>query len=149
MSPHDCSARTVLYHSLKFLILPSLICFVCCFALAQRSIQMDSPRNSGFAQIDFAQLYMNQGAWEDAERHNGQIQDQQELVNSGAVSIYDLQAPNKAISEFNKGAALLKAQSSKEAIPFLEKAVHIYPQFVSAHIGLGLAYFDLHDDRAR
>lgn len=92
---------------------------------------------------------MNQGSWEDAERHNGQIQDQQELVNSGAVSIYDLQAPNKAISEFNKGAALLNAQSSKEAIPFREKAVHIYPQFVSAHIGLGLAYFDLHDDRAR
>jgi len=132
--------------------LPALLlltlCCVTSLATAQGTLPMDTSRHSTFAQIDFARIYANQQAWERAERHNGQIQDEQQLVQSGGVSIYDLQAPAKAIRQLNRGTALLKAQRSKDAIPFLEKAIQIYPQFVSAHIALGLAYFDQRDNRA-
>jgi len=106
---------------------------------------MDSNRDSAFVQIDFAQLYLNQQAWDDAERD----QNRQTLAESGSVSALDLRAPAKAIKQFNHGMAKLKAQRPKEAIPFFKKAVGLYPEFVSAHIGLGMAYFDQKDDRAK
>src|SRR5271170_4167683 len=44
----------------------------------------------------------------------------------------------------------MKAQNSKEAIRHLQKAIADYPKFVSAHVGLGLAYIDQEDPgRAR
>jgi len=106
---------------------------------------MDSNRDSGFAQIDFAQLYRNQQAWDDAERDKSR----QSLVESGSVSALDLRAPAKAIKQFNHGATELRAQRPKGAIPYFEKAVALYPEFVSAHIGLGMAYFDEKDNRAK
>ncbi len=108
---------------------------------------IDSGHESGFAQLDFAQIYMNQEAWQNAEHSRGVIQDDK-LAHSGSVSLLDLQAPGKAIKQFNRGIAQLRAQQSKEAIPYLEKAVAIYPEFVSAHVALGMAYFDQQDARA-
>jgi len=101
------------------------------------------------AQIDLKLLYLdqvNRDAKKSAERR---MQDQK-LVDSGVVSALDLQAPNKAVDEFNRAATLMKAQNSKEAIALLQKAIRVYPSFVSAHIGLGLAYLDQEDPaRAR
>src|SRR6266700_725175 len=80
---------------------------------------MNPTRNSSFCQIDFAQIYLNQQAGEEAEHKNGRIQDQQ-LVDSGGVSVRDLQAPSKAIKQFNRGTSFLKSQDSKDAIRCLE-----------------------------
>jgi VWFA-related protein len=78
------------------------------------------------------------------EREQQQAQDK-ELIDSGVVSALDLAAPNKAVEEYNRATSLLKAQNSKEAIKHLQRAINVYPKFVSAHIGLGLAYIDQED----
>jgi Ca-activated chloride channel homolog len=101
------------------------------------------------AQVDFAQIYL-----ETENRRLKNIEElkahDRELVESGAVSALDLEAPNNAVEEFNRARTLLKAQNSKEAIRHLQKAVTEYPKFVSAHLGLGLAYIDQEDPaRAR
>ncbi len=105
--------------------------------------------DAGFSQIDFAQMYLD-----NENRHAKHMEDQKakdkELIDSGAVSALDLDAPNGAIVEFNRARTLLKAQNSKEAMKHLQKAIAEYPKFVSAHIGLGLAYADQEDPgRAR
>jgi Ca-activated chloride channel homolog len=130
-----------------------IVCVLCaCSAFgahAQRNdpqgpLQVTTGINMGpdpLAQIDLKLLYldqMNRDAKKNAERHK---QDQK-LVDSGVISAFDLQAPNKAVDEFNRATTLMKAQHSEEAIAHLQKAIHVYPSFVSAHIGLGLAYLD-------
>lgn len=105
---------------------------------------MNAGPDSAFAQIDFAALYldtMNKKARFTAQQ---KAQDQ-ELVDSGVVSSLDLAAPNRAVEEYNKGNSLLKGQHSKEAIKYMQKAIVDYPKFVSAHVGLGLAYVDQED----
>ena len=74
-----------------------------------------------------------------------QLARQKELVDSGLVSSLDLAAPSKAINEFNQATALIRGRHSQEAIRHLEKAVAIYPKFVSAHDYLGMAYLDADD----
>jgi VWFA-related protein len=100
--------------------------------------------DSAFAQIDFAQLYLDQ-----QNRHLKKVEQQEaqdkELIDSGAVSVLDLNAPNNAIEEYNRGTSFMRAQNSKEAIKHLQKAVADYPNFVAAYIGLGLAYLDQDD----
>lgn len=116
-------------------------------ALAQLPFMNAGP-DSGFAQIDFAQLYLDT---QNREQKNNEHQREKnrELVQSGVVSELDLVAPNKAVEEFNRASSLLKAQNSQEAIKHLQKAIAAYSKFVSAHIGLGLAYVDQGDnDRA-
>jgi Ca-activated chloride channel homolog len=80
-----------------------------------------------------------------ARESEQQRQRNQELIDSGMVSALDLAAPNKAVEQFNRATSLMKAQNSKEAVPHLQKAIQVYPSFVSAHVGLGLAYFDQED----
>jgi len=106
--------------------------------------QLPATPDSAFAQIDFATMYLDQQNKrvkdkEERERRN------KELIDSGVVSALDLDAPNHAIDEFNRATTLLKAQKSRDAIPCLQKAIAAYPKFVSAHIGLGLAYVDQED----
>ena len=100
--------------------------------------------DSQFAQIDFAQIYL-----ETQNRHVKEIEriraQDKEQVDSGVISALDLEAPNNAVEEFNRASTLLKAQNSKEAMRHLQKAIADYPKFVSAHIGLGLAYVDQED----
>ncbi len=100
--------------------------------------------DSTFAQVDFAQIYLETENRRLKNIEERKAQDR-ELVESGAVSALDLDAPNAAIEEFNRARTLSKAQNSKEAIKHLQKAVAEYPKFVSAHIGLGLAYVDQED----
>jgi Ca-activated chloride channel homolog len=93
------------------------------------------------AQFDLRQLQldqMNRHARENEQRHK---QDKS-LIDSGMVSALDLQAPNKAVVEYNRGTSLMRAQNSGEAIKHLQKAIQVYPNFVSAHIALGLAFVE-------
>ncbi len=114
-------------------------------AFAQRQLPyLDGSHDSAFAQLDFAELYLSQEVWQASTSASGKIRDQG-LSNSGTVSALDIAAPGKAVYQFNRALNLLKAQQSNEAIRHLQKAVEIYPQFVSAHIAMGLAYSDQKD----
>jgi Ca-activated chloride channel family protein len=147
-------SRWILERSiLKTWIACILLCLysgVC--AKAQRTdpegpVQVTTGVNVGpdpLAQIDFQLMYLDQMNRHAKEREQRQKQDQN-LIDAGVVSALDLQAPNKAIVEFNRATSLLKAQHSKEAIAHLQKAIQVYPSFVSAHVGLGLAYLDQED----
>ena len=100
--------------------------------------------NSALAQLDFGQINVDDQIW-DADSKNSN----RDVVDFSSVSPLDLQAPRKAVQEFKRARLLMKQQNSKDAIKFLERALAIYPQFVSAHNALGLAYLDQHDPRAR
>ena len=103
--------------------------------------------NSAFAEFDFAQLYLDQELHDAI--HAKQTADAHELTGGGAISIRDISAPRKAVDQFNYAATYLRSQNSKEAIKCLQKAITIYPEFVSAHNMLGLAYLDEKDARAK
>lgn len=94
---------------------------------------------SQFARLDFAQKILE----EQNHKNEEQRRQQQKLVDSGTVSVWDLQAPARAVSEFNTGAELLQRQKSKEAVAHFTKAIAAYPKFISALNDLGLAYEDL------
>ena len=100
------------------------------------------PMESQFESMDFAQKIL--------ERQNTKLDEKEQerqkgLVDSGTVSALDLVAPARAVNEFNQATSLLRGQHSQEAIGHLQKAISIYPKFVSAHNYLGLAYLDLDD----
>jgi tetratricopeptide (TPR) repeat protein/Mg-chelatase subunit ChlD len=98
----------------------------------------------GFAQMDFEQLYLDQMNRHAKESEQRKAQDKA-LVDSGTLSALDLEAPNRAVEEYNEANSLMKAQHAKEAIKHLQRAIRVYSKFVSAHIGLGLAYIDQED----
>jgi VWFA-related protein len=98
----------------------------------------------GFAQMDFAQMYLDQMRRHAKESEQRKAQDKA-LIDSGTLSALDLEVPNKAVEEYNQANSLMKAQRSKEAIKHLQRAIKAYPKFVSAHISLGLAYVDQED----
>ncbi len=100
--------------------------------------------DSSMAQIDFVQMYLDQ-IDRNAKQTEHQRKQDQELIDSGTVSALDLQAPNKAVEEYNRGNSAMRAQHTDEAIKHMRRAVDAYPKFVSAHIGLGLAYLDQED----
>jgi Ca-activated chloride channel family protein len=105
---------------------------------------MNAGPDSAMAQIDFAQMYLDQVNRHAKESGQQKAQDKA-LIDSGVVSALDLEAPNKAVEEYDRGNKLLRAQNSKEAVKHLQKAIEVYPKFVSAHVGLGLAYVDQED----
>ncbi len=113
-------------------------------ARAQVILGMNLGPDAGFSQVDMAQIYLDTQARhvKDIERIKAQ---DKARVDAGIVSALDLEAPNNAVEEFNRASTLLKAQNSKEAMKHLQKAIADYPKFVSAHIGLGLAYVDQED----
>ena len=127
----------------------------CCSALCLGAVvfaqsqlpYLNGGPNSAFAEFDFAQLYLDQQLHDGI--HAGQKADANELSSAGAVSIRDISAPRKAVDQFNYAASYLRSQNSKEAIKCLNKAIRIYPEFVSAHNMLGLAYLDERDARAK
>ena len=109
---------------------------------------MNAGPDSAFAQIDFAQLYLDTTNREQ-KKNAEQKAARQRLVDSGAVSALDLDAPGKALDEYNRAATLMKEQNHKQAIMHLQKAIAAYPKFVLAHNTLGLAYLDQQDGRAK
>lgn len=113
-------------------------------AQSQQLPYMNAGPNSVFAQIDFARIASDEHAWNETTRNL-----QSTLIDSGVVSALDLQASDKAVREFKRGVAEMKAQNSKDAIRSFERALKLYPDFVSAHNALGLAYLDQEDARAK
>jgi VWFA-related protein len=97
------------------------------------------PMEAQFESLDFAQKILEQ---QNRKPNPKEVARRQGLVDSGMVSALDLAAPEKAISEFNKGTELMRGRQSEEAISHLQKAVTLDPKFVSAHDYLGLAYLD-------
>jgi Flp pilus assembly protein TadD len=95
-----------------------------------------------FRSMDFAQKILQQ---QNKNSDPKVLAHQKELVNSGMVSALDLAAPTKAVNEFNQASFLFRGQHSRDAIAHLQKAVAIYPRFVSAHNYLGMAYLDEND----
>lgn len=125
-----------------------LISLSCALVASAQLPYMNTGPDSAFAQIDFAQMYLDQQNRE-MKGNAEQQESAKKLVSSGLVSALDLNAPNKAVSEFNRAASLMKAQNAKEAIRHLQKAISEYPKFVSAYNALGLAYLDQNDPRAQ
>ena len=93
------------------------------------------------ALADFAQMYLDQQV-RDAKNAEKEQEKRKALVDSGLVSALDLDAPNSSVQQYNRAVTLLKAQKSKDASEYLQKAIAHYPKFVAAHICLGLAYLD-------
>jgi VWFA-related protein len=101
------------------------------------------------ALADYAQMYLDQQV-RDAKNSEREQEKRKALVDSGLVSALDLDAPNNSVQQYNRAVTLLKAQKSKEASEYLQKAIAHYPKFVAAHICLGLAYLDQDEtDRAQ
>jgi len=105
--------------------------------------------DAAFQQVDFSQMYLDQFN-QNKKKTEEQKAQEKKLVDTGIVSALDLAAPRKAVDEYNHATTLMKAQHSKEAAKYLRRALDQYPEFVSAHINLGLAYLDQEDTaRAR
>ena len=100
--------------------------------------------NSAFAQIDFARLDKATQVWPVSE-----IDPRGAQPDAVSVSALDLQAPDKAVQQFNHAISLLKTKNSTEAIKSLQKAIEIYPDYISAHNALGVAFLYEEDARAR
>jgi Ca-activated chloride channel homolog len=140
-APHRLSFRRVVR------LLAWVVAFWLCGNVAARAqviLGMNLGPDAGFSQVDMAQIYLDTQAKQAKRIEELKAQDKAR-VDAGIVSALDLQAPNNAVEEFNRASTLLKAQNSKEAIKHLQKAITDYPKFVSAHIGLGLAYVDQED----
>jgi tetratricopeptide (TPR) repeat protein len=59
---------------------------------------------------------------------------------SGTASALELDVPSKAKKEFNKGNEALDRRNWPEARKHLEKAIELYPKYVSAYNNLGLVW---------
>jgi Ca-activated chloride channel family protein len=92
-----------------------------------------------FARVEFAEKLLEVQNRQNAEKEKLK----KKLLDSGTVSVLDLKAPRKALAEFNTASEFLKQQKDKEAIAHLQKAIATYPNFVSAHNDLGIAYQNL------
>ncbi len=145
-TPHCLSFR-IIKHGIAWAVACWL--FGEMFSLGQSLPTINAGADSGFQQIELAQVYLETQSRDRKKKEELKLQNQK-LVDSGLVSVLDLAAPDKDVKQYNRATTLLRAQKSKEAIQCLQKAIADYPQFVSAHSSLGLAYLDLDDtSRAR
>ena len=113
-------------------------------AQTQQLPYLNAGPNSVFAQVDFSRMILDGQTW-DETAHNRQ----DTLIGSGVVSALDLTAPDKAVKQYKQGMSAMKVQDTNGAVKWFQKAVLLYPDFVSAHNALGLAYVDQHDARAQ
>jgi len=114
-------------------------------AFAQTALPyMNAGPDSAFVQVDFSQLHLDQQIWDWAGKDQ-----RDQLFDSGAVSMRDLEASDKAFQQFKRAISCLRGQNIAEGIRFLQKAIALDPQFVSAHNALGLAYLEQQDPRAK
>jgi Ca-activated chloride channel homolog len=128
---------------LSYVAVAALVCFaLAANAPAQQYYYYQNLGPNGFSQVDLTGIYLDQMKREYEKSAKQKAQDQ-ELIDSGVVSALDLEAPNNAIEQFNQASSLLKAQKSKDAVKYLQKAIKDYPKFVAAHMALGETYVDL------
>lgn len=132
----------------SFFCIPLIFLIVCSPSLAQRQLPyLDDARNSPFGQVNFEEIYQERLNLESSQRNRIGVQEDQ--FEPGTVSALDMMAPEAAVKNFKQANSLLKMQKVKQAIQSLQDAIKTYPKFVSAHIVLGLVYFDLRDKRAK
>jgi Ca-activated chloride channel homolog len=144
----SCFLAKVLY-SRTLLRTVALLLLASGSLLAQNMLPfMNAGPDSSFAQVDFAQMYMDT-ANKEQFKNQEQAQQRKHMVEIGAISALDLDATNKALEEYNRAATLMKEQNAKEAVVYLHKAISAYPKFVTAYNTLGLAYVELGDSHAR
>jgi Ca-activated chloride channel homolog len=111
---------------------------------------LNAQQSPFFNNLDLVQIYVNAEGQHDKRAEQERIASNKKLVDSGAASMLDLNASQGAVKEFDRALTFMKEQNSKEAIRYLQKAIKAYPKFVSAHVNLGIAYFDQNDsERAR
>ena len=118
---------------------------VCRGISAQTNISVPVPNLTDpfISQLDLAaQLTFDEMKRQEKKSSEQRRAQYKQLINSGVISALDLDAPNKAVAEYNRAISLMNAQNSKEAIKHLQKALKDFPTFVSAHMSLGLAYVD-------
>lgn len=145
---HRSSLRSQVFQPASFLWLLLIFLGLCRFAGAQRQLPyLDGARNSPLAQLDFDEIYREQLILDAAQKDR--ISAPETKFESGTVSALDMTAPEKAIRKLKEATTLLKQQRAAQAVHYLEDAIKTYPKFVSAHIVLGLAFFDLRDKRAK
>ena len=127
---------------------------VCCGISAQTNVGGLPPGVANLTDPFISQLDLAaQLSFDEMKRQEEKSSEQRraqykQLIESGVISALDLDAPNKAVAEYNRAISLMNAQNSKEAIKHLQKALKDCPAFVSAHMSLGLAYVD-QDDTGR
>jgi Ca-activated chloride channel homolog len=115
---------------------------------AQMLPYMNAGPDSGFAQMDFAQMYLENTNKEQFK--NQELAEQKkQMVETGQISVLDLNASGKALDQYNRAVTLMKEQNAKEAVAHLQKAIAAYSKFVMAYNTLGLAYLELGDSHAR
>ena len=118
---------------------------------AQQQPNLQSPNlmDPFISQLDLAaQLSFDEMKRQEKKSSEQRRARYKQLIDSGVISALDLDASNKAVAEYNRAISLMNAQNSKEAIKHLQKALKDCPTFVSAHVSLGLSYFD-QDDTGR
>jgi Ca-activated chloride channel homolog len=134
--------RTLLRAAAWLLLAPGTL-------LSQASLPyMNTGPDSGFAQIDFMQMYLDKTNKEQFKNQE-QAEQKKHMVEIGEISALDLNASDKALDQYNRAVTLMKEQNAKEAIVHLHKAIAAYPKFVMAHNTLGLAYLELGDSHAK
>lgn len=67
--------------------------------------------------------------------------DQVHSYTEATVSKFDLKAPGRAKDSYARALRFLAKNDLKSAVESLQKAITIYPNYVSAHNALGYAYF--------
>lgn len=88
-------------------------------------------RNSPLAQLDIDVILRQQQSLDSPQKDLGV---DQEHFAPGTISALDIAAPEKAIRKLRDATALLKMRRVHDAVRCLQKAIEIYPKFVSAHI---------------
>src|SRR5215471_16917028 len=77
------------------------------------------------------------------EEVDGNLRNQAESRSETNLSKLDLKAPGPARRQYSKGMVACVKKDFKAASESFRTAISIYPEFVSAHNGLGYAYFRL------
>lgn len=65
------------------------------------------------------------------------------LPPGNAVSVSQLRIPSKAIKEFERSQKAFQSGDMNTSVEHLQKALHIYPDFVQAHNALGVRLIQL------
>lgn len=101
-----------------------------------------TPTRADLEQQRFDTWFMNDKDWANRDGKPEEPND--------SVSKLDLMAPGKARSEYNKGLTDLTRKNFNTAVTHFQKAISVFPKYVSAHNGLGTAYMNLaQNERAR
>src|ERR1035438_128800 len=99
---------------------------VCRGISAQTSVSVPVPNLTDpfISQLDLAaQLTFDEMKRQEKKSSEQRRAQYKKLIDSGVISALDLDAPNKAVAEYNRAISLMDARNSKEAIKHLQKGL--------------------------